>query len=145
MILSFINIRTVPREMLKTSLRTLRMLMNGKSCLIPILYNNGWSPWKVIPMYMYEGYPRNNNVQLVKNLASYLYKMHRVFSSIHLEVNDSKSVEMIMFTLKIPAKVPLLVGLLGSLHMLTRCCAISILNSAEFLFSVIFPSKETTL
>ena len=37
MILSFINIRKVPREMLKTSLGTLRMLMNGKSCLIPIL------------------------------------------------------------------------------------------------------------
>ena len=37
MILSFINIRKVPREMLKTSLRTLQMLMNGKSCLIPIL------------------------------------------------------------------------------------------------------------
>ena len=36
MILSCINIRKVPREMLKTSLGTLRMLMNGKSCLIPI-------------------------------------------------------------------------------------------------------------
>ena len=32
MILSFINIRKVAREMLKTS-----VLMNGKSCLIPIL------------------------------------------------------------------------------------------------------------
>ena len=43
MILSFIYIHKVPWEMLKTegdntSLRTLRMLMNGKSCLIPILY-----------------------------------------------------------------------------------------------------------
>ena len=37
MILSFINIRKVPWEMLKTSLGTLRMLMNGKSCLIPIV------------------------------------------------------------------------------------------------------------
>ena len=44
MILSFINIRKVPREMLKTegsvfntSLETLRMFMNGKSCLIPIM------------------------------------------------------------------------------------------------------------
>ena len=36
MILSFISIRKVPREVLKT-LRTLQMLMNGKSCLIPIL------------------------------------------------------------------------------------------------------------
>ena len=49
MILSFINIRKVPREVLKTegeepraspsvfntSLGTLQMLMNGKSCLIP--------------------------------------------------------------------------------------------------------------
>ena len=47
MILSFINIRKIPREMLKTSgfalglqpsLGTLRMLMNGKSYLIPILF-----------------------------------------------------------------------------------------------------------
>ena len=46
MILSFINIRKVPREVLKTegeargfqpSRGTLRMLMNGKSCLIPLL------------------------------------------------------------------------------------------------------------
>ena len=37
MILSFINICKVPREVLKTSLGTLRMLMNGKSCLIPVL------------------------------------------------------------------------------------------------------------
>ena len=53
MILSFINIRKVPREVLKTegefarslgkasvfntSLGTLQILMNGKSCLIPIL------------------------------------------------------------------------------------------------------------
>ena len=46
MILSFINILKVPREGLKprdspsvlnTYLETLRMLMNGKSCLIPLL------------------------------------------------------------------------------------------------------------
>ena len=37
MILSCINIRKVPREMLKTSLGTLRMLMKRKSALIPIL------------------------------------------------------------------------------------------------------------
>ena len=36
-ILSFINIRKIPREVLKTSLGTFRMLMNEKSCLIPIL------------------------------------------------------------------------------------------------------------
>ena len=43
MILPFINIRKVPREMLKTgfntSIGTLRMLMNGKSCLIPMSRN----------------------------------------------------------------------------------------------------------
>ena len=41
MILSFINIRKVPREaspsVFNTSLGTLQMLMNGKSCLIPLL------------------------------------------------------------------------------------------------------------
>ena len=46
MILSFVNIRKVPREVLKTegepevfntSLGTLRMLMNEKSCLIPLM------------------------------------------------------------------------------------------------------------
>ena len=49
MILSFINISKIPREVLKTSgfaldfqhlpwdLGTLQMLMNGKSCYIPIL------------------------------------------------------------------------------------------------------------
>ena len=48
MILSFINIRKVPREMLKTSGFALGFqhlpwnlanVMNGKSCLIPILSN----------------------------------------------------------------------------------------------------------
>ena len=43
MILLFINIRKVPREVLKTegntSLGTLRMLMNGKTCLIAIVKN----------------------------------------------------------------------------------------------------------
>ena len=48
--LSFINIRKVPREgwkswatpsVFNTSLRTLRMLMNGKSCLIPLLLYKG--------------------------------------------------------------------------------------------------------
>ena len=46
MILSFINIRKVPREgwkpraspsVFNTSLGTLQMLMNGKSCLIPLI------------------------------------------------------------------------------------------------------------
>ena len=32
-----INIRWVPRVMLKTSLGTKRMLMHGKTCLVPIL------------------------------------------------------------------------------------------------------------
>ena len=50
MILSFINTRKVPREVLKTegeargfqpSQGTLRMLMNGKSCLIPLLLDEG--------------------------------------------------------------------------------------------------------
>ena len=35
MILLFINIRKVPREMLKASLGTLRMLMTGKSLFDP--------------------------------------------------------------------------------------------------------------
>ena len=48
MILLFINIRMVPREgwkpraspsIFNASLGTLRMLMNGKSCLIPLLMN----------------------------------------------------------------------------------------------------------
>ena len=47
MILLFINIHKVPREVLKTLgfalnfqhfLRTLRMLMNGKSCLIALFF-----------------------------------------------------------------------------------------------------------
>ena len=46
MVIKFINIRKVPREgekplatpsVFNTSLGTLRMLMNGKSCLIPLL------------------------------------------------------------------------------------------------------------
>ena len=41
-------------------------------------------------------------VRLVKNLASYLYEVYRVVSSILLEVNDLKVVEIITFTLKIP-------------------------------------------
>ena len=58
-----------------------------------------------------------------------------------------KIVDIIMCTLKIPAKVPLLVGLVGAIqNVLTRCYAVS--NSAERLFSKNFPSKcasfETT-
>ena len=44
-------------------------------------------------------------VQLVKNLVTYLYKMYRVFISMLLEVNCMKIVEIIMCTLTIAAKV----------------------------------------
>ena len=71
-------------------------------------------------------------VQLVKNLSSYHYKIYRVFSSILLEVNDLKSVEIITFTFKIPSQVPLLVGLVGAAQkLLTRCYAVSNSNLAE--------------
>ena len=51
-------------------------------------------------------------------------------------------VEIIKCMLKIPAKVPLLVGLAGATQkMLTRWYTVSNLNSAERLFSMNFPSK----
>ena len=70
--------------------------------------------------------------------------MYRVFLSILLEVNGVKIVEIITGTLKIPAKVPLLVSLAGATqNVLTHCYmyAVSNLISAERLFSMNFPSK----
>ena len=94
----------------------------------------------------YEVFPEiRGQVQLVKNLATYLYKMYRVFISIILEANGMKIVEIITCTLKIPAKVPLLVSLAGATQkVMTRCYAVSNLNSAETLFSMNFPSKYTS-
>ena len=84
----------------------------------------------------------HGQVQLVKDLATYLYKMHHVFISILLEVNGMKIVEIITCTLKIPAKTPLIVGLASTTQkVLTDCYAVSNLNSAERLFSMNFPSK----
>ena len=81
-------------------------------------------------------------VQIVKNLATYLYKTYRVFINILFEENDMKIVEKIACTLKIHAKVPLLVGLAGATqNVLTRYYAVSNLNSAERLFSMNFTSK----
>ena len=78
----------------------------------------------------------------VKNLATYLYKTYRVFINILFEENDMKIVEKIACTLKIHAKVPLLVGLAGGTqNVLTRYYAVSNLNSAERLFSMNFTSK----
>ena len=56
--------------------------------------------------------------------------MCHVFSSILLEVIiDLKIVEIITFTLKIPTKVPLLVGLIGTDQtLLAHCYAVSNLN-----------------
>ena len=85
-------------------------------------------------------------VQLVKTFSSYLYKIYHVFSSILLEVNDLKTVEIITFTLKIPTKVPLLVDLVGAAQkLLTRCHVVSNSNLAECLFSLNFPSKCASL
>ena len=79
-------------------------------------------------------------VQLVKNLASYLYKMYCV--SVLFEVSGMTIVEIIMLTFKIPAKVPLLVDLVSAAQiLLTRCNAVSNLNSDECLFSMNFPFK----
>ena len=85
-------------------------------------------------------------VQLVKNLALYRYKMYCVFISVFLEVSGLTIVEIIMLTLKIPAKVPLLVGLVGAAQiLLTRCYTVSNLNSAECLFSMNFIFKCASL
>ena len=66
-------------------------------------------------------------VQLVKKLASYQYKMYRVFISVLLEVSGMPFVEIITLTLKIPTK-----GLVGTAQILfTRCYAVSNLNSSE--------------
>ena len=57
-----------------------------------------------------------------------------------------KIVEIITCTLKIPAKVPLLVGIAGATQkVLTRCYAVSNLNSAERLILMNFPSKYASL
>ena len=48
-----------------------------------------------------------------------------------------KIVEIIIFTLEIPAKVPMPVGLVGAaLKLLIRCYAVSASNSDECLFSM---------
>ena len=74
-------------------------------------------------------------MQLVKNLASFRYKMYCVFISVPLEVSGMTIVEIKMLTLQIPDKIPLLAGLVGAaLIMLTRCYAVSNLNLAECLF-----------
>ena len=55
-------------------------------------------------------------------------------------------VEIVMFTLKIPPKVPLLVGIVGAARKsLTRCYAVSNLNSAKCLFSLNIQSKYASL
>ena len=80
----------------------------------------------------------------VKNLVLYRYKMYMycIFISVLLEVSGITTVEIITLTLKIPAKVPLLVGLVGAAQiLLMRCYAVSNLNSAECLFSMNFPFK----
>ena len=82
------------------------------------------------------------NFLIVKNLATYLYKMYCIFISILLEVNGMKIVKIIMCTLKIPAEVPLLVGLAEATQkVLTRCYRVANLNLTVHLFSVNFPSK----
>ena len=61
------------------------------------------TPTRVVPEI-------RGQVQLVTNLASYLYKMYRVFISVLLEVSGMTTVGIITLTLKIPAEVLLLVG-----------------------------------
>ena len=53
-----------------------------------------------------------------------------------------KIVEIITCTLKIPAEVPLLVGLADAIQkVLTHCYGVANLNLTVHLFSVNFPSK----
>ena len=95
--------------------------LNGWACAVKICHDG-----------MLEDTKSLDAAQLVKNLVLNLYKMYCVFSSILLEVNDLKIVEMVTLTLKIPGKVPFLVGLVGAVQkLLTRCYAVSNLNSAE--------------
>ena len=79
MILSFINIRKVPREGWKprvspsffnTSLETLRMLMNRKSCLIPLLLYGTKSRdfWPTIrPFLTNKGSQNSDNIAISEN------------------------------------------------------------------------------
>ena len=63
--------------------------------------------------------------------------MYPVFISIPLEVNSMKIVEIITFTLKIPAKGPMLIGLVGAAqNLLSRYYAL--LNLDKFSRLLIF-------